>query len=265
VHDTPQQNGVAERVHQTIMNFIQVNLHTAALPNRLWWYATLYAIYIYNRNPRAALKYKTPYAVRYNTEANLDSLQTFGHPCIVYNEYRSNKLAPKGKCSVWLGFDESSKGHYVYFSQRVGVERNLQFVDSSTRIEGEKEPNLEPLTPELQQEIEENPHVEPIEINEPDSTGPRRSEQTPIPSRKSKGLMYNEVEQNITFYLTEFNASYAIDVGDPVNYKDVLNHPLKDDWLKSMKIEVDKLEQLGTWEYCIPPPNANITGSRFVY
>ena len=32
-----------------------------------------------------------------------------------------------------------------------------------------------------------------------------------------------------------------------------------------MKIEVDKLEALGTWEYCIPPPNANITGSRFVY
>ena len=35
VHDTPQQNGVAERVHQTIMNLVRVNLHTAALPNRL--------------------------------------------------------------------------------------------------------------------------------------------------------------------------------------------------------------------------------------
>jgi hypothetical protein len=32
-----------------------------------------------------------------------------------------------------------------------------------------------------------------------------------------------------------------------------------------MKIEVNKLEQLDTWEYCIPLLNANITGSRFVY
>jgi hypothetical protein len=57
VHDTPQQNGVAECIHQTIMNFIWVNLHTAALPNRLWWYAALYTVYIYNRSPCAALKY----------------------------------------------------------------------------------------------------------------------------------------------------------------------------------------------------------------
>ena len=33
VHDTPQQNGVAEHVHQTIMDLVRVNLHTASLPN----------------------------------------------------------------------------------------------------------------------------------------------------------------------------------------------------------------------------------------
>ena len=32
-----------------------------------------------------------------------------------------------------------------------------------------------------------------------------------------------------------------------------------------MKTEVDTLEQLGTWKYCIPPLNANITGLRFIY
>ena len=83
--------------------------------------------------------------------------------------------------------------------------------------------------------------------------------------RKARGLDYDEVETNIAFYLTEFNAYYAEDVGDPVTYNDVLNHPLKADWFKSMKTEVDTLEQLGTWEYCIPPANANITGSHFVY
>ena len=32
-----------------------------------------------------------------------------------------------------------------------------------------------------------------------------------------------------------------------------------------MKTELDSLESLGTWEYCEPPTNANIIGSRFVY
>jgi hypothetical protein len=203
--------------------------------------------------------------MRYGTEANLNDLQVFGQPCIVYNEYCTNKLAPKGKRGVWLGFCDHYKDHYVYFGRHVGVERNLQFVDSSTRIEGEKEPNFKPPTPELQQELKENPHIEPMDINEPDPTGPRHSDRTPVQLCKSQGLMYDKVDTNITFYLTEFNVLYVIDVSDLINYKDVLNHPLKEDWIKLMKIEVDKLEQLGTWEYSIPPPNANITGSHFVY
>jgi hypothetical protein len=109
----------------------------------------LYAIYVYNCTPCAPLKYKTPYFMRYGTEANLNDLQVFGQLCIVYDEYHTNKLAPKGKRGVWLGFCDHAKGHYVYFGRRVGVECNLQFVDSSARIEGEKEPNLEPPTPEL--------------------------------------------------------------------------------------------------------------------
>ena len=40
------------------------------------------------------------------------------------------------------------------------------------------------------------------------------------------GLDYDKIETNIAFYLTEFNVHYAEDVGDPVTFKDVLNHPL---------------------------------------
>lgn len=223
----------------------------------------MHAVYIYNRTPRSPLKYRTPYFMRYSTEANLDGLQVFGQRCIIYDEYRTNKLAPKGKRGVWLGFAEYSKGHYIYFGTRVGVERNVQFVDSTAQIEGEKEPNIENLDTEKQLELEDNPHIEPMDIDEPEPSGPRRSVR--IAERTARGLEYDEVETNIAFYLTEFNVYYSEDVGDPVTFKDVLTHPLRDDWLKSMKTEVDSLEQPGTWEYCIPPPHANITGLRFVY
>jgi hypothetical protein len=102
VHDTPEQNGVAENVHQHIMNSICVNILSANLPKRLWWYAALYYMYIHNRTPKTALKMQTPYFKRYGVNANLDNLQSFGTPCIVYDKARTNKLAPKGKRGVWL-------------------------------------------------------------------------------------------------------------------------------------------------------------------
>ena len=103
----------------------------------------------------------------------------------------------------------------------------MQFVDSASQIEGEKEPNIENPTLEKQLELEENPHVEPMDIDEPDPTRPRRSAR--ISARNAHGLDYDKVETNIAFYLTEFNVHYAEDVGDPVTFKDVLNHPLRDD------------------------------------
>jgi hypothetical protein len=63
----------------------------------------------------------------------------------------------------------------------------------------------------------------------------------------------------IAFYLSEFNVYYADNVGDPISFKDVLKHPLRDSWFDSMKAEI------GTWEYVKPPTDANIIGSQFVY
>ncbi|KAF5374382.1 hypothetical protein D9758_004567 [Tetrapyrgos nigripes] len=269
VHDTPQQNGVAENIHQHIMNGIRVNLHTGKLPNRLWWHAGLYTMYILNRSPKTALKMQTPYFKRYGVNANLDNLHSFGTPCIVYDEARTSKLTPKGKRGVWLGFDDHSKGHYVYFGTKVNVERNLQFLTSKSQVEGElQNKNQEPLetteentteTPTSQEHEPEPMDVDEDETKQPD--GPRRSKRI----QEARGLLYDEVEQNIAFFLTEFNVYYADNVGDPISFKDVLNHPQRDAWFDSMKTEIESLESLGTWEYVKPPADANIIGSRFVY
>ena len=79
-----------------------------------------------------------------------------------------------------------------------------------------------------------------MDIDKPDPTGPRQS--TRISACKTRGLDYYKVETNIAFYLREFNAHYAKDVGDPITFRDVLNHPLCNDWFKSMKTEVNTLE-----------------------
>ncbi|KAF5343275.1 hypothetical protein D9758_016308 [Tetrapyrgos nigripes] len=147
---------------------------------------------------------------------------------------RTSKLTPKGKRGVWLGFDDHSKGHYVYFGTKVNVEHNLQFLTSKSQVEGElQNKNQEPL--ETTEEntnktpIPQEHEPEPMDVDE-DKTiqpdGPRRSTRI----REARGLLYNEVEQNIAFFLTEFNVYYADNVGDPISFKDVLNHPQCDAW-----------------------------------
>ncbi|KAF5337515.1 hypothetical protein D9758_016986 [Tetrapyrgos nigripes] len=96
---------------------------------------------------------------------------------------RTSKLTPKGKCGVWLGFDDHSKGHYVYFGTKVNVERNLQFLTSKSQVEGElQNKNQEPLetteentneTPTSQEHEPEPVDVDEDETKQPD--GPRRS------------------------------------------------------------------------------------------
>ncbi|KAF5340147.1 hypothetical protein D9758_016860 [Tetrapyrgos nigripes] len=166
---------------------------------------------------------------------------------------RTSKLTPKGKRGVWLGFDDHSKGHYVHFGTKVNVECNLQFLTSKSQVEGElQNKNQEPLetteentneTPTFQEHEPEPMDVDEDETKQPD--GPRQSKRI----REARGLLYDEVEQNIAFFLTEFNVYYADNVGDPISFKDVLNHPQRDAWFDSMKAEIESLESLGTWEY----------------
>ena len=78
VHDTPQQNGLAERTHQTILRLVRVNLLQAKLPKKLWFEAVKYSCFIHNRTPNKRINYKTPYLIKNKNNYNIDKMQEFG-------------------------------------------------------------------------------------------------------------------------------------------------------------------------------------------
>ena len=61
VHDTPEQNGVAERVHGTVLNGVRACLASSHLPKFLWGECLGYVTYIMNRTPHSALAYRSPF------------------------------------------------------------------------------------------------------------------------------------------------------------------------------------------------------------
>lgn len=59
VPDSPEQNGVAERLNRTIFTMVRAMLYEAGLPEPFWGVAAESAAYIRNRVPQGEAK-KTP-------------------------------------------------------------------------------------------------------------------------------------------------------------------------------------------------------------
>ena len=138
MHDTPQQNGVVERMHGTIMSMVHVNLLQAKLPLTLWGEALRYSVCIHNRTPRAAIGFDTPYCKRHNKVYVFNELHMFGQHVIIHNP-DSPKIEPRGLPGQYLGPDPFSPGHRIWINGKISVEHSVQFLESThPRIEGEK-------------------------------------------------------------------------------------------------------------------------------
>ena len=71
VHDTPEQNGVAEQLNQILVEKSRAMLIESNLPKSLWGYAILHANYIKNCTHTHSLPDKTPYEMVHGKKLNL--------------------------------------------------------------------------------------------------------------------------------------------------------------------------------------------------
>ena len=84
--------------------------------------------YIYNRTPRRAIGYITPYYKQYRQNTSIDNIHEFGQYIVIHNENPS-KITDRGYYRQWLGFDNSSKGHITWYHNKITIEHNIQFLD----------------------------------------------------------------------------------------------------------------------------------------
>jgi len=110
---TPQQNGVAERVNQTLNNMVRAMLlqYNSYLP--LWGHAMLYAVRIKNVALNARLG-MTPYEAFHGKVPDVSNFRTFG--CKVYArvaDTQRKKLDPKSQPGLYLGPEVHGPGYKV--------------------------------------------------------------------------------------------------------------------------------------------------------
>ena len=141
VHDTPQQNGVAERRNRTIVERIRALLHSSGLPKSLWGEAARHVVWLMNRTFTKAVDDMTPYEAAFLKKPNLGKVREWGEKVWVRTE-GGDKLGRRVREGRWLGLDERSKGVRIYWpdTKSVSVERNVytdNTLTSVSRIEGE--------------------------------------------------------------------------------------------------------------------------------
>ena len=91
VHDSPQQNGTAERGMRTRAERARALLIAAGLPRFLWEEAMRHTTWLQNRTPARAINGKTPYEMRNGKKPYLGGIQEFGTAAYV-KDIKAGKL-----------------------------------------------------------------------------------------------------------------------------------------------------------------------------
>ena len=132
VRDTPQQNGVAERMNRTLLEKVRCMLSNAGLGKQFWAEAVMYASHLINRLPSAALNGKTPLEVWSGKPINdYDTLHVFGSTA--YYHVKESKLDPRAKKALFMGVTSGVKGYRLWClsSKKIISSRDVTFDESA--------------------------------------------------------------------------------------------------------------------------------------
>lgn len=256
---TPQLNGVAERMNQTLMDKARSMINQANMDKSFWEEAVLVAAYINNRTQSCVNKEKTPYDLWLNKKPNVSNMKVFG--CIAYARVPDTlrvKLDDKGLKCRFIGYTENgyklwneSENKSIHSRNVIFNESNFMYSpykrqaendwDSTDDIENGSSKKMEQTNADEITERENN--LDNIEENT------RLRRQTRLPAK------FNDYELDISCLalLSEFT-------NVPQSYSRAKQSSNWNHWEKAINDELNALNNNSTWEL-IEKPEKEVIGN----
>ena len=286
VHDTPEQNGTAERLSRTLIEKVRAMMLASQLPRGLWGEALMHAVWLKNRTwTRALPSGITPYELVMGTTPVLRDIPEWGATIWVHDR-SLGKLGVRANEGRWIGYDLNSDGHRVYWKERrtVTVERNVVFsktelprvdeiIDDGITLESEGEntiPNEKqpedyvPLAPEntTMPEIRRSTRSKQLSQYVKDLVSGEFT--TGSKERFPKGLQVPEIEEEITGLAMLARMSEACGL-EPRSLNEAMKSPDWPRWKEAMDEELEALKAYKSWEVVDTPKGVNIVGCRWTF
>jgi transposase InsO family protein len=132
--ETPEQNGVAERMNRTLLEKARSMCLQAKTPKSMWTEAINTAAFLANRCPTQSRPNMTPFQLLLAKRPSLDHLRVFG--CRVYilqKDKELTKWASRASEGIFLGYDDHTKGFrcWIPSQHKLIISRNVRFDESS--------------------------------------------------------------------------------------------------------------------------------------
>jgi len=111
----PENNGLVERFNQIVISCAKTLLYWSKLSQNFCDYAVIYANYLYNHAPHSGINNKIPNEIFFNKKININHIRTFGRITnyFIENNNNINKMDPKSKKGIFLGYKETSNSYIV--------------------------------------------------------------------------------------------------------------------------------------------------------
>lgn len=285
---TPQQNGVAERANRTIMEMVRCLLLQSNLDHTFWGEAAKTAVYIRNRCPSKILGTKTPFEIWTGRRPSVKHFKVFGSKAVYLNKKPGkNKLGPKGRDCIMMGYSEQSKAYRVYDveSKLIITTRDVQFFEEAFDNVSTPNPvssNSEVVVFEIPYESG-NPNNDSIEREEEEvpmdgismhssenATDDVLDEQEDVvrSPRRGRGrpklLRTGSRGRPKKRYQMVKNVS-SEDIIVPRTVSEAQNSNEWEKWDEAIQKELGSLNKNRTWDIVDLPTNAHVIGCRWVF
>ncbi|KAI0522554.1 hypothetical protein KFK09_004934 [Dendrobium nobile] len=279
---TPQQNWIAERKNQTLVEAARAMLAEYSLPKYFWAEAVNTACYVLNMvNVRVKLD-KTPYEILKYRTPNLSHLHVFGFKVFIHHNGKSHlgKFDPKSDEGVFLGYSSVGKSFRVFNKKTLMVEEtsHVVFDESDPKKPGvEDDDDVGEITTGIEnlekgvgnQNIEGvgdvTQGVENIDLEErvkPSHTLPRDWRYS---TNHPKDLIIGDPSDGVRTrhgLRKEVNHSTFISMIEPTN----INQALTDEfWILAMQKELNQFVRNDVWELVERPKGQSVVGTKWVF
>ena len=110
---SPHQNGTAERNWRSLFEMARGMIIGSNLPQSFWTYAIMAAAHVRNRMYSQRINH-TPYHLLTGKKPAISKLHTFGTICFAYDHEDKQKLDPRRRKGLFVGYDKYSPSYLVY-------------------------------------------------------------------------------------------------------------------------------------------------------